>query len=312
MGIPIIDFTGVAFEEGEPLGDKQWSRIKEVGSQIEEAFRTVGFCYLKNHGIPSALIEAYRKTSKEFFEQSIEYKQKYARPQDTNFGWVALERERLNPERPGDYKEAFNFTPADDSKSWPDRIPEFQGLSHELFQQCTKLSFRIFDALSTSLELKERSFLRDCHKRMGQKSNATTLRSLFYPTITPNSNIKSGQVRCGEHSDYGSITLLFQDDVGGLEVKGVDGIYIPANPIPDTVLINIGDLMQRWTADKLIATKHRVLIPEEELKKRQCRQSLAFFVHPDDDCMITCLDGSNKYEPITSKDYLDYRFSLTY
>lgn len=88
--------------------------------------------------------------------------------------------------------------------------------------------------------------------------------------------------------------------------------YVPATPIPGTMVVNIGDLMQRWTADGLVATKHRVCIPEIETKKSISRQSMAFFVHPDDDYLIKCLDGSNKYEPITSLDYLNYRFSVSY
>ncbi|KAJ7340037.1 hypothetical protein OS493_002759, partial [Desmophyllum pertusum] len=83
---------------------------------------------------------------------------------------------------------------------------------------------------------------------------STALRLLYYPPLPEESNIKPGQVRCGEHSDYGTITLLFQDDIGGLEVLPVNGKYSPARPIAGTVLVNIGDLMQRWTADKLIST----------------------------------------------------------
>lgn len=88
--------------------------------------------------------------------------------------------------------------------------------------------------------------------------------------------------------------------------------YVPATPIPGTIIVNIGDIMQRWTADSLIATKHRVSIPEVETKKRLSRQSMAFFVFPDDDYVIECLDDSNKYEPTTTHDYMHYRFSVTY
>ena len=87
---------------------------------------------------------------------------------------------------------------------------------------------------------------------------------------------------------------------------------MPATPIPGTVLVNIGDLMQRWTSDSLLATKHRVLVPEEEFRKRKYRQSIAFFVLSDDDFIVKCLDGSEKYEPISSLDCLNYRFSISY
>ncbi|KAK3103977.1 hypothetical protein FSP39_023384, partial [Pinctada imbricata] len=109
------------------------------------------------------------------------------------------------------------------------------------------------------------------------------------------------------------ITLLFQDDIGGLEVKPRSSDrYIPATPIPDTVVINLGDSMQRWTADKLVAGKHRVQVPVDELKNNKGRQSIAFFVHADDHVMLECIDKSNKYEPISSIDYLHMKFSKIY
>ena len=90
------------------------------------------------------------------------------------------------------------------------------------------------------------------------------------------------------------------------------GEYLDATPIPDTVLVNIGDLMQRWTSDKLKSTVHRVIIPKAEFKQKQSRQSLAFFVNPNNDDFITCIDGSNKYEPITALEYLNMRIAAAY
>ncbi|XP_063404384.1 uncharacterized protein LOC134687855 [Mytilus trossulus] len=153
----------------------------------------------------------------------------------------------------------------------------------------------------------DKNFLRKCHSFIGKKGNISNIRSIFYPAVSQTST-KERQVRCGEHSDYGTLTLLFQDNIGGLEVKSRDGEYIPVPPIPGTIVVNIGDLMQRWTSDKLIANKHRVLIPTEEMKQRVDRQSIAFFVNPDENATIRCLDNSNKYEPITSRDYLNQRF----
>ncbi|KAH3842120.1 hypothetical protein DPMN_115608 [Dreissena polymorpha] len=158
----------------------------------------------------------------------------------------------------------------------------------------------------------DKSHMRVAHECIGMGNNATTLRSLYYPPLTPESPIKPGQIRLGEHSDYGTITLLFQDEIGGLEVEIPGHGFVPVTPIPETVVVNIGDLMQRWTSDALVATKHRVLIPEVELKKQLHRQSVAFFVHPYDEFLIKCIDGSDKYEPVTSGDYLKQRFGVTY
>ncbi|XP_060554680.1 uncharacterized protein LOC132715659 isoform X2 [Ruditapes philippinarum] len=306
-GIPVLDFESLGLHRKRELIDKK--ELKIVGDRVKDAFTKAGFCYLKNHGIDQNLVSQYMDISRGFFEQPVEEKMKHVRGTDSNFGWVAVERESLNPERPGDLKEAFNYQPADDPDDWP--TAEFQQASRDMYLRCTELSHRVCDALSVGLDLGE-DFMRNAHQYIGTKENSTALRSLYYPPVPPESSIKPGQIRLGEHSDYGTITLVFQDDIGGLEVNIQDKGFVPATPIPGTVVVNIGDLMQRWTADQLIATKHRVLIPEVEFKKRKHRQSIAFFVHPDNNYMIECLDGSKKYEPISGLDYLNYRFSLTY
>ncbi|KAL4222165.1 hypothetical protein ACF0H5_018205 [Mactra antiquata] len=305
--IPVIDFEKLSLSKGDDSilrGD-----LEEIGGQIKEAFQTIGFCYLKNHGTDGDLIENYFKVSRDFFCTSPDEKAKFARSNDCNFGWVALERERINPERPGDLKEAFNYQPGINPDTWPSS--EFKTLSQDFYASCKTLSLRICDALSVGLGLDEKYF-RDAHKFIGVDGNPTTLRTLYYPPLPEVSSIKPGQIRLGEHSDYGTITMLFQDEIGGLEVEEKGTGFVPATPIPGTVILNIGDLMQRWTSDFLVATKHRVCIPEVEFKRKSSRQSVAFFVHPDDEYVIKCLDGSNKYEPISSIDYLNYRFSVTF
>ena len=304
--IPVIDFGELGLHQENVSNES----LYKLGIQVKSAFATVGFCYLKNHGIEQYSIDSLMSSSRVFFEQPIEFKKKYIFGSDILFGWEALEKEHLNVERPGDLKEAFDFCPPYDPDNWQD-IEEFQKNNKDVFSKCTALSFRVFDALSVGLGL-DQNFMRDAHKLMGKKGNSTGLRNLYYPPISNDYDIKPGQIRLGEHSDYGSITFVFQDNIGGLEVNILGKGYVPASPIPGTVVVNIGDLMQRWTADALIATKHRVLIPEIETRKRKPRQSMAFFGNIDDDFIVKCLDGSNKYEPIASIDYLKYRFSVTY
>ena len=307
--IPIIDFGEYGLNVKDTAGVKA-DTLTNLGQKVKDAFSSVGFCYLKNHGVDEDLITKYRQVSREFFEQPVEVKKVYERGNEINFGWVAVEREKVNPERPGDFKEAFNFCPSDDPNNWPS-IPEFQLVSRKVFAECTALCHRMCDVLSVGLDL-QKDFMKDAHKFVGKHGNPTTLRTLYYPPITDDTKLKPNQIRLGEHSDYGTITLLFQDDIGGLQVQSPGVGYVPATPIPGTVLVNIGDLMQRWTSDALLATKHRVLIPEEEFRKKKSRQSVVFFIHPDDDFIIKCLDGSDKYEPVSSIDYLNYRFSVTY
>ena len=138
------------------------------------------------------------------------------------------------------------------------------------------------------------------------------------------------------YSDYGLITLLYQDEIGGLEVKGVNNTWTPANPIKDAILINAGDMLEMFTNGRLPATLHRVIIPEEEIKKRAIRQSIVFFVHPDHETMISPLptylgdhekerkdvekeraatktkEFTNGYKPISALQHVNRRFAATY
>ena len=305
--IPVIDFGRLGLHQQNENIDK--TDLKNIGDLMKDAFTTVGFCYLKNHGLENDVLNRYMGISRRFFEQPVEEKTKYARAAKLDFGWVALGREKVNPERPGDLKEAFDYHPAYCSNDWP--TVEFHQASRDMYFRCSELSYRVCDALSVGLGLAE-DFMRNAHQHIGKKENGTALRSLYYPPLPPDFNIKPDQIRLGEHSDYGSISLLFQDDIGGLEVNIPGKGFVPATPIPGTVIVNTGDLMQRWTADKLIATKHRVLIPEVESQKQKRRQSVILFVNPDNDYMIESLDGSKKYEPISTLDYLNYRFSVTF
>ena len=136
--------------------------------------------------------------------------------------------------------------------------------------------------------------------------------------------------------DYGLITLLYQDEIGGLEVKGVNNTWTPANPIKDAVLINAGDMLEMFTNGRLPATLHRVIIPEEEIKQKTTRQSIVFFVHPDHHTLISPLPNflkqsvvidkdigkdraatktkefTNGYQQVTALEHVNRRFEATY
>ncbi|KAI8507810.1 hypothetical protein Bbelb_140500 [Branchiostoma belcheri] len=302
--IPVVDFLPYSLVNHCADDDQ----LAALAGQLIHAFSTTGFVYLWHHGIPAAQIERVFQVSEKFFALPKDTKEKYARPADNNHGWVTLERESLNPSRPGDLKEAFNVTWVENPPAWPmAELPEFRDTVLDFYDKCRKLSLHILELVARGLHVKDVKGFVDSHKLIGSGPNATALRLLHYPPVP--AETKPDQVRCGEHSDYGSITLLFQDKVPGLEVRNREGVYVQAPIIENAVLVNIGDLMQRWTSDRLVSTKHRVLLPTD---RGQMRQSLAFFVHPDDEVMISCLDGSNKYEAITAKGYLEQRFAATY
>jgi isopenicillin N synthase-like dioxygenase len=286
--IPIIDFS-----------DINNNNIK----QIYQACSEVGFMYLKNFDIDGDLIEQIFNTSKCFFNQPLEIKQQFAWSDEfSNQGYVGIERERLNPNQPGDLKEAFNISRLNNQNSH--FITQYPCIV-EFFQACTKLSNQILEAIGRALELPPNFFASN------HNQNHHTLRLLHYPPLQKLP--LSQQTRAGEHSDYGSITLLFQHEVSGLEVKTTSGEWIAAPVIPGTVVVNTGDLMQRWTNNIFRSTKHRVVISDNV---NQSRYSIAFFCHPNDDTRIACLPSCmNKpaiYSPITALEYLVQRLKSTY
>jgi isopenicillin N synthase-like dioxygenase len=185
-------------------------------------------------------------------------------------------------------------------------IPEF-------YQACTKLANQILEAIALSLKLPLELFTNH------HNQHHHTMRSLCYP-VPPNS---LGYLGAGEHSDYGSITLLFQDEISGFEIQHSSGEWYAAPVIPGTVIVNTGDLMQRWTNDLFPSTRHRVVIP---LDIQKPRYSIAFFCHPNYDSVILplgvaadipCLPNCTEhqpamYSPVLAGEYLLQRLQATY
>lgn len=300
LAIPVIDLA--AFSNGDAVTRQR------VVKQIYQACHEIGFMYLQNPGISKDLIQQVFALNKSFFNLPLAVKQQLAWSNEfSNTGYVGIEREHLDPNKPGDLKEAFNVgkaeltCPAVSSMS-PAKSPEILSF----FEACTEIANKVLQAFALALELPE-DFFTTRHDRQHH-----TLRSLHYPPLeTP---AKPGQVRAGEHSDYGSLTLLFQDEVGGLEVQTKTGDWIAAPAIPDTIVVNTGDLMQRWTNHVFCSTKHRVIIPNDS-RVKQSRYSIAFFCHPNDDTEIACLDSQQEkpiYPPIFAGEYLLQRLQATY
>lgn len=311
--IPVIDFA--PFRVGGAEGKQQ------VAEQIYQACHHVGFLYLKNHGIPAAEIEAMFQHSRQFFDLPLAQKQAIAWSTEfSNRGYVGIERERLDETQPGDLKEAFNVgreipvdqavdSPALVQNRWPEGQDQFRVTVNRFFDRCGETAMQVFRAFALALSMPE-MVIADQHRSQG-----FTLRLLHYPPLQ--GSPKPGQIRAGAHSDYGTLTLLFQDDVGGLEVQDAQGGWIPAPSIPGAVLINTGDLTQRWSNDVFRSTQHRVALPQRE-KTTQDRYSIAFFCQPDADAEITCFpscqDESHppRYAPITAGEYLLSRLQATY
>lgn len=305
--IPVIDFA--PFWVNDSAGQRR------VAAEIYRACHQVGFLYLIHHGIPQVAIEQAFQQSQRFFALSSAAKGAIAwSSEQSNRGYVGLERERLDETQPGDLKEAFNLgkassDPTAPSNRWPQGQDDFRRVMTDFFDHCAAAAQRIFQAFALALQMPE-DYLTVRHT--GQNF---TLRLLHYPPLAQAP--KPGQIRAGAHSDYGTLTLLFQDEVGGLEVLDSGGDWIAAPAIPGAVLINTGDMTERWSNDLFRSTKHRVALPQGEMAGRD-RYSIAFFCEPDAEVDIVCLptchsaDNPPKYPPITAGEYLLSRLRATY
>ncbi|MBD2776830.1 isopenicillin N synthase family dioxygenase [Iningainema tapete] len=292
VNIPVIDFS--SFTQGDATARQI------IVEQIYQACHEIGFMYLQNPEISQDLIEQVFTQSKHFFSLPLEVKQQQAWSDEfSNQGYVGIERERLNPSKPGDLKEALNISNASILTQNPCVLA--------FYQACTELANQVLQAFALALKLPEDFFV------IRHSEQNHTLRLLHYLPLQQ--QVKLGQIRAGEHSDYGSITLLFQDNVGGLEVQTASGEWIAALPMPGTVLVNTGDLMQRWTNNVFASTKHRVMIPNAD-RLQQSRYSIAFFCHPNDDTEIACLNCHQEhppiFPPILAGEYLLSRLQATY
>ncbi|CAK8689658.1 unnamed protein product [Clavelina lepadiformis] len=322
--IPIVDFEPCGIHHSF-VADVE---LKAVGDKTYEAFMDYGFVYLKNTGISSTSVDELNEVTEEFFSQPDDVKAKYFR-KINNFGYDAIGKEKLVDGHPGDYKESFNMTCGATKNPdivWPDDVvPEFSKTAKSFMKKCKALALRVLDALSFGLNLENPTLLSTLHSSMLETNNGSSLRCLRYPPILK--PLEKDQIRLAEHTDYGSLTLLFQDMVGGLQIKMRDGTYIDAVPIKDAILLNVADLLQYWTNGRLRSTPHRILSPTEESQKLTIRRSVAFFVHPSEDLLVSRtlfndnLSGNytklrgltyDQLQQLTVGEYLQTQFHDTY
>ena len=309
--LPVIDFS--PFIKGTEQDQK------DVANKMRNASSTIGFFMLKNIGIPPSAVADAFETSKNFFSLPLQEKQALAwEHAESNRGYIGIKRETLDPTQQSDLKEAFNLGTRqteqnldDPAKNkWPERHPEIREKLEPFIEQCTEVAYQVLTALAIALDI-DKDFFCEAHS-MEQH----TFRLLHYPALGENEGRKDSEKRAGAHTDYGSITLLFQDSIGGLEVKTKDGNWVSATPIPDTIVVNIGDLMQRWTNDVFTSNPHRVTQPLESRDKD--RYSIAYFCTSNKEQIIesvpTCISESNpkKYPAITTQDHMVERLNRTY
>jgi len=297
MSIPLIDLSNL------PISNT-------VVNKIYQACHEIGFMYIQTSVISIEKLEQVFHQSKSFLNLPLAVKQQLEWSDSlSNTGYVGLKRERLNPNQPEDLKEAFNIGNKELIHSSLSSISlDENPIILTFYQNCTDLANILLQGFALALELPE-DFFTSRHNEQNH-----TLRLLHYPPLQ--TSPLPGQMRAGEHSDYGSLTLLFQDGVGGLEVQTASKEWIAVPSIPGTVVVNIGDLMQRWTNNIFCSTKHRVIIPDDQ-RINQSRYSVAFFCHPNSDTEVACLESCSQqqppiYPPILAGEYLINCLKATY
>lgn len=289
-----------------------------LAQDIDEICRDTGFLVLTGHGVSDKIIDDIWTAAQAFFAQDAAAKQSVAAPYaGYPYGYLGPNSEALarskGEDTPPDLKESMNggplHTPSGmtdpDALSfcyqptlWPD-LPGFRAAWEAYYSAMEDLAARIMVAFAEALKLPPDYFTRYISHPV------SALRALHYPAT--NTVPLDRQQRAGAHTDYGSLTILLpQPGSQGLQVN-IGGNWVDVPAPKDAFVINIGDLMARWTADRWVSTLHRVVAKSDQ----PARQSLAFFHQPNWDAEITPLDGSDAYTPVRSGPYLMEKFRAT-
>lgn len=301
-----------------------------LAAEVDAICRTTGFLAISGHGVPQDIIDAAWTKALAFFELSPEQKRRASAPYPGYpYGYLGPELESLARSRevdaPPDLKESFNGGPArapegmSDPEAlafcyaatiWPEAPEGFVEAWRAYYAAMEDLAARIMRLFAAALKLPEDFFARFID------APVSALRALNYPAAT--AKPKPGQIRAGAHTDYGSLTILLpQAGSRGLEILTPDGQWTEVPPQPGAFVINIGDLMARWTNDRWVSTLHRVVIPAGDRGGAERRQSFAFFHQPNWDAEIVALEAclapgeSPKYGPVLSGPYLMSKFKST-
>jgi isopenicillin N synthase-like dioxygenase len=304
--IPVIDFS--------PFLHGNAASRAAVARQIGEACRNIGFFYVVNHGVDAALTESAFAESARFFALSAAEKAKIAiEHSPCHRGYFQVGGENLDPAKQkagGDLKEGVKIgrdlddthplvvagTPLHGPNQWPD-LPGWRAVMEAYYAAMERLGRELLHAFALALELPETYFDHWLNAPM------TTLGPLHYPPQT--GHITEAQIGAGAHTDYGCLTILAQDTNGGLQVRNAAGVWVAAPPLPGSFVVNIGDMMERWTNGVFTSTLHRVInISGNE------RYSIPFFFDPDFDAQVVCLDTclppgeTPKFPPTTAGQHL--------
>jgi len=319
--VPVIDIA--PFLSGSPEGRRQ------VAAAVGQACEDIGFLIVKGHGVPRELVGDMYDISRRFFDLPLDEKMKtHGRERSRGYGPIGEEALSygLGKAAPADVKESLYEGPMDVPDTpyfrgpvgaphfvpnvWPGRPVGLEAIWRAYYRQMERLAGDIMRIFAIALDLPERFFADKIDKHVSR------VRAINYPDQAEPP--LPGQLRAGEHTDYGTITILkIEDAPGGLQVRNRQGEWLDVAAEPDAFVVNIGDLMMRWTNDRWISTLHRVLNPPRDAALGTRRISLVFFHQPNYDALIECLpscqgpDRPAKYPPVTSGEHRNRKFAAT-
>jgi isopenicillin N synthase-like dioxygenase len=309
-GIPIIDFSGVS--QRDPAA------LRRVAHEIFDACTTLGFFYITNHGVPDAVIEGAAEAARKFFAFPVETKRKVA-ANANHRGFHAQGDALMYGAKKPDYKEFYSIgleLPEDDPSvlageklrgpnNWPQFMPELRPAMSAYFDAVGACGSDLLRVVALSLGLAE-AFFADKYTKPLQRTQI-----IYYPPQPP--ELGDQQFGVAPHTDYGCITLLWQDDNGGLQVRSLaTRTWIDAKPIKGSFVVNVGDLLERWTNNRFASTAHRVI----NSSGRE-RHSIATFYDPNFATVVDPRDlggaGQDwRYEPIRAGDHIIGRFDQSF
>ena len=303
--IPVIDIT--------PLRDG--SNPQPVAEALHQASQGMGFIYVSGHGIPDEIIANARACAYEFFRAAPEEKESVCVSQ-SHRGWIATGGAKMQDDVKEDLKESFVWGwHVDDASQndghalrgdnqWPGFAPEMEARSMAYFEKAHEVAYHLMRGFALGLSLPEDFFLRSTDRPLSRASY------VYYPNQPESAG--DDQFGVGPHTDFGVLTVLCQDDVGGLQVQTIDEDWVQAPPIPDTLVVNVADLLARWTAGAYKSTPHRVV----NTSGRE-RLSLVLAYDPNPETLIDARqvfgdEVMNVEPPITCGDYLNWRFAKAF
>ncbi len=305
MSIPSVDLAD--FLSGDAV--KKNDFVQKLGKAYEE----VGFVAVKNHGVPDELIEDLYKYVQEFFSLPLDHKRTYEISELAGQrGYTSFGKEHAKGSDAPDLKEFFQYgqVPRDNFKEedYPNNVqvgevPVFNTTFDDAYRAFEKSGTALLQAIALYLGLDEHYFDGYVH------NGNSILRAIHYPPIT---HEPASAIRAEQHEDINLITLLVGASADGLEILTKQGEWVAVTSLPEQIVVNVGDMLQRFTNNKLMSTTHRVVNPKRELWHTS-RFSIPFFLHPRSSmslhCLDTCVDAAHPiaYEDATAGEYLDER-----